>query len=226
MKTWKYLLALILVTLAFAGMLTCRSAEPTHAKPWMRQASAASFVVMRPTVELNEENRLEVTETPVCGATAIEPTLVITAAHCLKAVMIGGATGDLLNVGDHVSLVTRDQWFSTGSGRVIGQVVHMDLSRDIAKIELPERVAHWVPMARPYTVGASVFIVSHVPTPFGVQEALVTAVSGELELSRPMPRGASGSGVFDSEGRLIGVMTKTYSKRSVAAIPAIEWIRL
>lgn len=121
----------------------------------------------------------------------------------------------------------------SGEKEFISSVTHWDAQRDLCRLEVPGLAAPPVRIRGHGDVhtGEAVYAVGN-PLGFGlsVSTGIVSAVSrikGEPQIftSAPISPGSSGGGLFDGQGRLIGVTTRLFSgaQNLNVALPA-DWI--
>src|SRR5688572_5465912 len=112
---------------------------------------------------------------------------------------------------------------------------HADVSRDICQLEVKNLNAPAAPLgsARDLKVGQKVYALGN---PLGLEgtfsEGIVSALRGPdgkeplIQTTAPFTSGSSGGGLFDSEGRLVGITTFIHrgSGNINFAVP-VEWVR-
>lgn len=131
--------------------------------------------------------RLGFGATALCSGTAIGPSVLITAQHCLGAGMLRTVNGQAVTV--------------VGIGKD---------KRDTLTIRITGMVfKHWAHMGPPLHQGSRV---RWVGNPAGEPDIyregyVVRANTDEVLIDAHAFGGDSGSGIFDDEGRLIGVLT-------------------
>ncbi|HEX6767167.1 MAG TPA: serine protease [Polyangiaceae bacterium] len=124
-----------------------------------------------------------------CGAVAISEDLAVTANHCLPETVV-----------DY--LVAPDGRKKTREGR--GFVVVRDPSSDLALFA----TTHLVPAELrkdPPDLDGVASMVAHVPKPWGVVAIHPTKVDDGFVRTERLRVGVSGSGLWDSDWRLVGV---------------------
>lgn len=136
---------------------------------------------------------------PSCAAVAVGPNELATAGHCVAR--------------EHVAFATRQDWESN-SGMGVARVMRVDEGNDLALLRSGERFPVTVEISRGALVpGESVYTVRHVAgSPWSYVSGYVVSgdrTDGEgahfVQVDMPMPPGSSGAGLFDSNGRLVGV---------------------
>lgn len=124
-----------------------------------------------------------------CGAVALTRDLAVTANHCVPETVVN-------------YLMAPDGQLKTRTGR--GFVVVRDPASDLALFA----TTHLVPAElrdAPPEVDGVVSMVAHVPNPWGVVAIHPSEVDEGFVRTERLRVGASGSGLWDSDWRLIGI---------------------
>jgi hypothetical protein len=124
-----------------------------------------------------------------CGAVAISPDLAVTASHCVPETVVN-------------YLMAPDGRQRTRPGR--GFVVVRDPTNDLALFA----TSHLVPAElrqKPAQVDDVASMVAHVPKPWGVVAIHPHEVEEGFVRTERLRVGVSGSGLWDSDWRLVGV---------------------
>jgi serine protease Do len=156
----------------------------------------------------------------------IGPGLVLTNAHNLR---------------DRTTTVT-----ATGGNGVQGTAAGVDLDGDLAVVRVEGEAGQSLVGAdpaglrwrdEPIDAGTPVFTLTGGPSGARISFGLVAAagrefrgprgrrISGSLEHTAPLPRGASGGPVLDAAGRLVGINTHRMGHGSYLAVPADATLR-
>jgi hypothetical protein len=124
-----------------------------------------------------------------CGAVAISPDLAVTASHCVPETVVHYLRADEGNR-------------STREGR--GFVVVRDPQSDLALFA----TTHLVPAElrkQPAELDGVASMVAHVPKPWGVVAIHPSEIEDGFVRTERLKVGVSGSGLWDSDWRLVGV---------------------
>jgi Trypsin len=124
-----------------------------------------------------------------CGAVAISPDLAVTASHCVPETVVN-------------YLMAPDGRQRTRPGR--GFVVVRDPTNDLALFA----TSHLVPAElrqKPAELDEVTSMVAHVPKPWGVVAIHPLKVEEGFVRTERLRVGVSGSGLWDSDWRLVGV---------------------
>jgi V8-like Glu-specific endopeptidase len=151
----------------------------------------SSVVIVKPTYTQNYTKK----EVPVCGGVIVGKHLIVTAAHCVG------------KVNSEVNFVTRDLWFESISSYEVATVVESNTSKDIAYLYSNKEVSPAAGIRTPKE-GEFKLIVRR----FQVSRDYASQV-GRLETQ--LNHGDSGSGIFNIQGYLLGIVTSCNTKEKV-----------
>lgn len=133
----------------------------------------------------------------------------------------------------HVTQQATHVRFGRGSYGVDADALSGDSKRDICVLAVPGALGQPVPMreSKDLAVGELVYAAGFSGGRASVSQGKIVALHAHdkarvIQVNAPFAMGASGGGLFDSEGRLVGVLTfyKATSNGGVFFAAPIEWV--
>jgi len=172
----------------FLILLFLVSCSPVKIPSTASLAEESSVVLLRRSFDEDGFAKYKVS----CGGVAIGQHLIITAAHCVKK----------LNA--EVYYITRENWFSTGSGKDVSYVSSLDKTTDIAYLTTQKTLLHYTNIVKPIE-GEFKIVVRR----FQVNNDYSNNIN---RLDLKLSEGDSGSGVFNEDSKLIGIIVNCDTK--------------
>lgn len=204
----RWFLACVTAFLLTTGCISGAADPPTVPETYAAQPKAHQLAIAKAidsTIVLLHTNK----EMMVCGGEFIAPGMIATANHCL-----GHATGCEDNdfqclMGKRVSYFTRQGAESSGETPILeAWIKAADKDTDLALLATTVPSEHWIELQVRYPAkGEEVFSVGH---PGGAMWQIRTGYVNyvdltDIQVSIRIAGGASGGGLYDLSGRLLGV---------------------